>query len=360
MSLNIKNNILITGGLGFIGSNFIYFLEKYYSNQFNLVLNLDLQTYSANIKNLDNIKLINLNNVHGNINDTQKVRQILKNFSIDKIIHFAAESHVDKSIVEPDVFMKTNILGTYEFLKTCKNYFETEKEKNNIKFIHVSTDEVFGSLDISDPPFKESNPYAPNSPYAASKASSDLIVRSFIKTYDFPAIITNCSNNYGPFQYPEKLIPLVIHNCLNGKPIPVYGDGQQIRDWLYVEDHCEALMKVINHGKVGQRYNIGGNQEVKNIDLIKMICQLLNELRPSNEGPYEDLISFVKDRPGHDQRYAIDNTRIKNELGWNPSISLAVGLKKTIEWYLANETWLRQVQQKEFEDWISLYKKYEY
>ena len=354
MSLNIKNNILITGGLGFIGSNFIYFLEKYYSNQFNLVLNLDLETYSANIKNLDNINLINLNNVHGNINDTQKVRQIFKNFSIDKIIHFAAESHVDKSIVEPDVFMKTNILGTYEFLKTCKNYFEKEKEKNNFKFIHVSTDEVFGSLDISDPPFKESNPYAPNSPYAASKASSDLIVRSFIHTYDFPAIITNCSNNYGPFQYPEKLIPLVIHNCLNGNPIPVYGDGQQIRDWLYVEDHCEALMKVINHGKVGQRYNIGGNQEVKNIDLIKMICQLLNELRPSNEGPYEDLISFVKDRPGHDQRYAIDNTKIKNELGWSPSISLAMGLKKTIEWYLSNDTWLRQVQQKEFEDWTDL------
>ncbi|MDB2371829.1 dTDP-glucose 4,6-dehydratase [Alphaproteobacteria bacterium] len=354
MSLNIKNNILITGGLGFIGSNFIYFLEKYYSNQFNLVLNLDLETYSANIKNLDNINLINLNNVHGNINDTQKVRQILKNFSIDKIIHFAAESHVDKSIVEPDVFMKTNILGTYKFLKTCKNYFEKEKEKNNFKFIHVSTDEVFGSLDISDPPFKESNPYAPNSPYAASKASSDLIVRSFIHTYDFPAIITNCSNNYGPFQYPEKLIPLVIHNCLNGKPIPVYGDGQQIRDWLYVEDHCEALMKVINHGKVGQRYNIGGNQEVKNIDLIKMICQLLNELHPSKEGPYEDLISFVKDRPGHDQRYAIDNTKIKNELDWSPSISLATGLKKTIQWYLANDIWLRQVQQKEFEDWTDL------
>ena len=354
MSLNIKNNILITGGLGFIGSNFIYFLEKYYSNQFNLVLNLDLETYSANIKNLDNINLINLNNVHGNINDTQKVMQILKNFSIDKIVHFAAESHVDKSIVDPDVFMKTNILGAYEFLKTCKNYFEKEKEKNSFKFVHVSTDEVFGSLDITDPPFKESNPYAPNSPYASSKASSDLIVRSFIHTFNFPAIITNCSNNYGPFQYPEKLIPLVIHNCLNGKPIPVYGDGQQIRDWLYVEDHCEALMKVINHGKVGQRYNIGGNQEVKNIDLIKMICQLLNELRPSQEGPYEDLISFVKDRPGHDQRYAIDNTKIKNELGWSPSVSLATGLKKTIEWYLANDTWLRQVQQKEFEDWTDL------
>ena len=349
-----KYNILITGGLGFIGSNFLYYLKNNFGKDIKKIINLDLKTYSSNVDNMNTLDFPNYIFIQGDINNKELVCSILNKQKIDLIFHFAAESHVDRSIVDPEAFIKTNIMGTYQLLKQSLTYIKKNNKQNSFKFIHISTDEVFGSLEVDDPAFHERTPYAPNSPYAASKASSDLIVRSFIHTYNFPAIITNCSNNYGPFQYPEKLIPLVIYNCLNGKPIPVYGDGQQIRDWLYVEDHCEALMKVINHGKVGQRYNIGGNQEVKNIDLIKMICQLLNELRPSNEGPYEDLISFVKDRPGHDQRYAIDNTKIKNELGWSPSISLAAGLKKTIEWYLANDTWLRQVQQKEFEDWTDL------
>ena len=348
-----KNNLLVTGGLGFIGSNFLHYLKNN-RNEINNIINLDLKTYSSNIENLKNLEFENYSFIQGDINDHKLISKILEEQEINLIVHFAAESHVDRSIIDPKAFMITNVMGTYQLLMQAQSYIKKYDKESFFKFIHVSTDEVFGSLEPDSPAFHEKTPYAPNSPYAASKASSDLIVRSFVHTFNFPAIITNCSNNYGPFQYPEKLIPLVIHNCLNGKPIPVYGDGQQIRDWLYVEDHCEALMKVINHGKVGQRYNIGGNQEVKNIDLIKMICQLLNELRPSQEGPYEDLISFVKDRPGHDQRYAIDNTKIKNELDWSPSVSLATGLKKTIEWYLANDTWLRQVQQKEFEDWTDL------
>ena len=350
----VSKNILITGGLGFIGSNFLYYLTNNFRDEINKIINFDLKTYSSNIDNLKNLDFADYSFIQGDINDHELIGRILEKQKIDIIIHFAAESHVDRSIVDPKAFMKTNIMGTYQLLMQAQSYLKKNNNENFFKFIHISTDEVFGSLDTDSPAFHEKTPYAPNSPYSASKASSDLIVRSYIHTYNFPAIITNCSNNYGPFQYPEKLIPLVIHNCLSRKPIPVYGDGQQIRDWLYVEDHCEALMKVINHGKVGQRYNIGGNQEVKNIDLIKMICQLLSELRPSKESPYEDLISFVKDRPGHDQRYAIDNTKIKNELGWSPSISLATGLKKTIEWYLANDTWLRQVQQKEFKKWTDL------
>lgn len=345
-------NILVTGGLGFIGSNFLN--EILYTEQiFKRTINLDKNSYYSNKNFVNNQSNLGYEFIKEDINNNRRALSILKDNKIDLVVHFAAESHVDRSIANPSDFITTNINGTFQLLEACKEYLK-DSSLNNFKFIHISTDEVYGSLRPSDVPFKEDNPYIPNSPYAASKASSDLLVRSYCQTYNFPAVITNCSNNYGPFQYPEKLIPLVIHNCLNGNPIPVYGDGQQIRDWLYVEDHCEALIKVINHGKVGQRYNIGGNQEVKNIDLIKMICQLLNELRPSNEGPYEDLISFVKDRPGHDQRYAIDNTKIKNELGWSPSISLAAGLKKTIEWYLANDTWLRQVQQKEFEDWTDL------
>ena len=350
----VIGNILITGGLGFIGSNFLYYLTNHHRDRINKIINLDLKTYSSNIDNLKDFDFTDYLFIQGDINDHKLISRILEKQKIDVIIHFAAESHVDRSIADPKAFMKTNIMGTYQLLMQAYSYLKKNNKENFFKFIHVSTDEVFGSLDADSPSFHENTPYAPNSPYAASKASSDLIVRSFIHTYNFPAIITNCSNNYGPFQYPEKLIPLVIHSCLNGKPIPVYGDGQQIRDWLYVEDHCEALMKVINHGKVGQRYNIGGNQEVKNIDLIKMICRLLNELSPSKEGPYEHLISFVKDRPGHDQRYAVDIRKIKNELDWSPSVSLTTGLKKTIEWYLANDTWLRQVQQKEFEDWTDL------
>ena len=352
MSSVEKKNILVTGGHGFIGSNFILKASK--SSFFQKIINLDNNSYSSNSNNLKKLSFKDYLFVDGDINDQNLIFDLLSQNQIDIIFHFAAESHVDRSIHDSSKFILTNINGTHSLLQQSLKYLKKNSQRKNFKFIHISTDEVFGSLLDNDPPFREDNPYLPNSPYAASKASSDLIVRSFIHTYSFPAIITNCSNNYGPFQYPEKLIPLVIHNCLNGKPIPVYGDGQQIRDWLYVEDHCEALMKVINHGKVGQRYNIGGNQEVKNIDLIKMICRLLNELSPSKEGSYEHLISFVKDRPGHDQRYAIDNTKIKNELNWSPSISLKMGLKKTIEWYLSNNTWLRQVQQKEFENWTDL------
>ena len=305
------NNILITGGLGFIGSNFLHYLINK-RNEINNIINLDLKTYSSNIENLKNIKFENYSFIQGDINDHKLVSKILEEQEINLIVHFAAESHVDRSIVEPKAFMITNVMGTYQLLMQTKSYIKKYDKESFFKFIHVSTDEVFGALEPDSPAFHEKTPYAPNSPYAASKASSDLIVRSFIHTYDFPAIITNCSNNYGPFQYPEKLIPLVIHNCLNGRLIPVYGDGQQIRDWLYVEDHCEALMKVINHGKVGQRYNIGGNQEVKNIDLIKMICQLLNELHPSKEGPYEDLISFVQDNQSFFKKECLTGNAFSN------------------------------------------------
>lgn len=350
--MNIKKNILVTGGLGFIGSNFLYFLQNNYLDQINHLINLDLNTYSSNKENLTNLKIPNFKIFNGSINDIQKVKQILQDYKINLVINFAAESHVDKSIKNADDFMNTNIIGTYELLKTCNSFQKKNDEKNIFKFVHISTDEVYGSLGPSDLPFQENNPYAPNSPYAASKAASDLIVRSYIKTFGFPAIITNCSNNYGPYQYPEKLIPLVINNCLENKPIPIYGNGLQIRDWLHVNDHCSALLKIIEKGTVGEKYNIGGNEEITNLDLVNKICEILNELKPPQKGKYQDLISFVKDRPGHDTRYAINNHKIQKELRWKPIIKLKEGLKMTIEWYLENENWLNALKDRQYHNWI--------
>ena len=346
------NNILITGGSGFIGTNFINLLKSSQISFVNLI-NLDLQTYSSNNDNLKNLEDIsNFKNFKGSINEKDFVNKILNEFQIELVVHFAAESHVDRSIQNPDQFMNTNIMGTYNLISSCKNYYEKNNIKKDFKFIHISTDEVYGSLSLSDPAFQENSPYAPNSPYAASKAASDLIVRSYIKTFGFPAIITNCSNNYGPYQYPEKLIPLVINNCLENKPIPIYGNGLQIRDWLHVNDHCSALLKIIEKGTVGEKYNIGGNEEITNLDLVNKICEILNELKPPQKGKYQDLISFVKDRPGHDTRYAINNHKIQKELRWKPIIKLKEGLKMTIEWYLENENWMNALKNRQYHNWI--------
>ena len=317
------------------------------------IINLDKETYSGNLNNYKNSKFFNLKYIRGSINDYELVNKILNENQIQLVVHFAAESHVDRSIRNPDQFMSTNIMGTYELLKASKNYWENKNLKKNFRFIHVSTDEVYGSLKLSDPAFNENNLYLPNSPYAASKAASDLIVRSYTETFGFPVIITNCSNNYGPFQYPEKLIPLTINNCLEYKTIPIYGDGMQIRDWIYVNDHCSALLKIIEKGKVGEKYNIGGNQEITNLELVKKICDILNELKPNKIGKYQDLISFVKDRPGHDIRYSINNTKISNELNWNPSTKLQDGLIQTIQWYLDNKIWLNDLKNKNYQTWIN-------
>jgi len=350
--MSIKKNILVTGGLGFIGSNFLYFLQNNYLNQINFLINLDIHTYSSNAVNLNNLKIPNFKNIKGSINNTQKVLQILKDYKINLVINFAAESHVDRSILNADDFINTNINGTYELLKACKNYQNEININHNFRFIHISTDEVYGSLGPLDPSFDENSTYAPNSPYAASKAASDLIVRSFIKTFEFPAIITNCSNNYGPYQHLEKLIPLVINNCLEYKPIPIYGNGLQIRDWLHVNDHCSVLLKIIEKGTIGEKYNIGGDQEITNLDLVKKICVILDEFQPRVEGSYQQLISFIRDRPGHDQRYAINNSKIKKELNWEPKIQIEQGLKTTIKWYIENKVWMGEIKNRQYQNWI--------
>tara|TARA_B100000029_G_scaffold385667_1_gene381367 strand:+ start:496 stop:1542 length:1047 start_codon:yes stop_codon:yes gene_type:complete len=332
--------ILVTGGSGFIGSNFIIQQLLKTTNQ---ILNLDKLTYAASINSLENIK----NNsrykfVKGDICDNILIKDILENFKPTYIVNFAAESHVDNSIKMPDEFINTNILGVFNLLKNSRDYISTLKkeEKEQFKFLHISTDEVYGSLELEDPSFTEESPYRPSSPYSASKASSDHLVFSWFKTYNFPAIITNCSNNYGPFQFPEKLIPLVIISCLNEKKIPLYGDGMNIRDWIYVEDHCNAIDQILIKGKIGNRYNIGSDNQLKNIDIIKIICNIMDDrVKRKNNLRYLDLLEFVKDRPGHDFRYAIDNTKIKEHIGWNPSISFEEGILRTIDWYLDNQDW---------------------
>jgi len=332
--------ILVTGGSGFIGSNFIIQQLLKTTNQ---ILNLDKLTYAASINSLENIK----NNsrykfVKGDICDNILIKDILENFKPTYIVNFAAESHVDNSIKMPDEFINTNILGVFNLLKNSRDYISTLKkeEKEQFKFLHISTDEVYGSLELEDPSFTEESPYRPSSPYSASKASSDHLVFSWFKTYNFPAIITNCSNNYGPFQFPEKLIPLVIISCLNEKKIPLYGDGMNIRDWIYVEDHCNAIDQILIKGKIGNRYNIGSDNQLKNIDIIKIICNIMDDrVKRKNNLRYLDLLEFVKDRPGHDFRYAIDNTKIKEHIGWNPSISFEDGILRTIDWYLDNQDW---------------------
>ena len=336
-------NVLITGGCGFIGSNFVKSLIEYSDSYLPIIL--DSLTYAGKKSNLDKLGSNNYYFVEGNICDDSLVRSLFEKYNFEGVFHFAAESHVDRSIDGPQEFIYTNIIGTYNLLEISRKYFS--KQTPNFKFIHISTDEVYGDLG-GDGFFTEDTPYNPSSPYSASKASSDHLARAWHRTYGLPVIITNCSNNYGAFQFPEKLIPLMILNCLAWKPLPVYGDGSNIRDWLYVDDHCRAIKTVFERGKIGETYNIGGNNEIKNIDIVNSICDTLDELKPSNKGKYRDLITFVKDRPGHDFRYAINAEKIRKNLGWYPNESFSTGIKKTIEWYLKNEEWWKNIKDKKY------------
>ncbi len=337
----------ITGGSGFIGSNFI----QQCINKNHTVLNFDLLTYSGNLDNLHSIsKNSNYSFIKGDICDKDLLDRSLCEFKPNYIINFAAESHVDKSIDNPDNFINTNIVGTYKLLSTSLNYYTnlTEDQRSIFKFLHISTDEVYGSLDQKGL-FDENSQYDPSSPYSASKAASDHLVSSWNKTYDLPTIITNCSNNYGPYQFPEKLIPHMIQRCLNEDYLPVYGDGKNIRDWIHVYDHCDAIYELSKIGMVGSRYNIGGSEEKANIEIVKEICNLLDELRPSSHlKSYNELIQFVEDRPGHDFRYAIDSSKIKNEIGWKPKLKFKDGLAKTVNWYLENQDWLDNIKNNKY------------
>jgi dTDP-glucose 4,6-dehydratase len=339
--------ILITGGAGFIGSALTRHLILDTEHE---VLNLDKLTYAGNLESLQGISSHpRYRFVQGDIADSALVSQLLAEFQPDAIMHLAAESHVDRSIDGPAAFIQTNIVGTYSLLESARAYWLglNAERKAAFRFHHISTDEVYGDLHGVDDLFTETTPYAPSSPYSASKAASDHLVRAWQRTYGLPVLITNCSNNYGPYHFPEKLIPLMILNALAGRPLPVYGNGQQIRDWLYVEDHARALLQVVTNGKVGETYNIGGHNEQKNLDVVKAICALLEELapeKPAGIGHYEDLITYVKDRPGHDLRYAIDASKIERELGWVPQETFESGLRKTVQWYLANLDWCRRVQ----------------
>jgi dTDP-glucose 4,6-dehydratase len=332
---------LVTGGCGFIGSNYIrYVLEK--EDHLHIV-NLDKLTYAGNRHNLDGIPETFHTFVEGDICDPELVKTLFNEHQFDTIVHFAAESHVDRSIEGPAEFIQTNVFGTLNLLEQSRLNFQ-HSNNDNFRFLHISTDEVYGSLGDHGK-FLETTPYDPSSPYSASKAGSDHLVRSWNRTFGLPTLITNCSNNYGSYQFPEKLIPLMIINCLHGKPLPVYGQGENVRDWLYVRDHCEAIHTVLISGTVGETYNIGGNNEIRNIDVVTTICDLLNEISPSENGSsYSDLITYVKDRPGHDFRYAIDAGKIQNNLGWSPKESFETGIRKTIHWYLDNQDWWRAIQ----------------
>ncbi len=348
-----QRNILVTGGAGFIGSNFVHHWCQYHPH--DEVIVLDALTYAGNLANLAEVKdYPQFNFIKGDIRDRALIDTLLNTKNIDTIAHFAAETHVDRSILEPSAFIQTNVVGTYTLLEAFRQHWESKNKPTDYCFLHVSTDEVYGSLKSDDPPFRETTPYAPNSPYSASKAGSDHLARAYYHTYALPTIITNCSNNYGAYHYPEKLIPLICINILLGKPLPVYGDGQNIRDWLYVGDHCQALDVVINKGKPGETYNIGGNNEVKNIDLVNKICEVMSELTADLPiSPPQKLITFVTDRAGHDRRYAIDATKIKQELGWTPSETLEGGLKKTIKWYLNNQNWWQSLLSPEYQEYYS-------
>ena len=343
------NNMLVTGGCGFIGSNFIrYLLEE--SDFSGRVINVDKLTYAGNPENLSDIESDYPDRyvfIKADICDQEKIESMFKDYSMDTVCHFAAESHVDRSIVKPDAFIQTNIIGTFNLLECSRKHMDQMK-----LFHHISTDEVFGSLG-TDGLFTEGTPYKPNSPYSASKAGSDHMVRAYHKTYDLPITISNFSNNYGPYQFPEKLIPLMILNAIEEKPLPVYGDGRNVRDWLYVRDHCDAIWTIMKLGKRGETYNIGGDSEMENIRIVEMICDILDELlKQEGDRSRRDLISFVKDRPGHDRRYAVDFTKIKKEFGWTPEESLESGLTKTIQWYLDNTEWVDRVKSSEYQSWI--------
>lgn len=344
--------ILVTGGAGFIGSNFI---RVWLGRETAPIVNLDKLTYAGNLENFSDLTSQQLEFVHGDIGDVALLKKLLARARPRAIVNFAAESHVDRSIHGPGDFIATNVVGTFHLLECAREYWSHlgKAEQDAFRFLHVSTDEVYGTLSADDPAFSETNAYLPNSPYAASKAASDHLVRAWYHTYGLPVITTNCSNNYGPYQFPEKLIPLMIHNAITGKPLPVYGDGLQIRDWLHVEDHCEAIRRVLAAGQLGETYNIGGNSEKANIDVVHTLCGILDAEHPRPDGQsYKIQIAFVKDRPGHDRRYAIDATRIKNELGWTPKETFESGLLKTVRWYLANSTWTDRVISGAYRDWI--------
>ena len=350
---SISNAILVTGGAGFIGSNFVL---QWIEAAGTPVVNLDLLTYAGNPENLTALEGDSRHKlIHGDICDTTLVAAILREHRPKAIVHFAAESHVDRSIADPGAFIRTNVQGTFTLLEQAKQYWLEldEGDRQSFRFLHVSTDEVYGSLGPDAPAFTETTAYAPNSPYAASKASSDHLARVYYHTYGLPVLTTNCSNNYGPFQFPEKLIPLVILNALEGKQLPVYGDGANVRDWLFVEDHCAAIRAVLGRGRVGETYNIGGNSERKNLDVVTTICDLVDELRPDAAiGSRRKLISFVTDRPGHDRRYAIDASKISRELDWRPAEEFESGLRRTVAWYLEHSEWVENVRTGAYLDWI--------
>ncbi|GAB6079614.1 MAG: dTDP-glucose 4,6-dehydratase [Hydrogenophilus thermoluteolus] len=345
--------ILVTGGAGFIGSNFVL---DWLAERDEPVVTLDALTYAGNLENLAPVLDDPRHTfVKGDIGDSALLQQLLASHRVRAIVHFAAESHVDRSILGPEAFVQTNVVGTFRLLEAARHYWQQLplSEQEAFRFLHVSTDEVYGTLEPDDPPFTETTPYAPNSPYAASKAGSDHLVRAYHHTYGLPTLTTNCSNNYGPRQFPEKLIPLCLLRALAGEPLPIYGDGQQIRDWLYVGDHCAAVRRVLDAGTPGETYNIGGWNEQTNLAVVTELCTLLDRLAPRGDGrSYRDQITFVADRPGHDRRYAIDARKIACELGWQPAESFATGLEKTVRWYLAHRDWVERVQSGAYRDWV--------
>ncbi|KGF72164.1 dTDP-glucose 4,6-dehydratase [Neosynechococcus sphagnicola sy1] len=344
-----RRRLLVTGGAGFIGSNFVhYWCDRYPQDR---VVVLDALTYAGNLQNLEALEgNPNFRFMEGDICDRLLIDGILKQEGISTIAHFAAESHVDRSILGPDAFVRTNVVGSFTLLEAFRQHWLKQQQPHHYRFLHVSTDEVYGSLGPADPAFTETTPYAPNSPYSASKAGSDHLARAYFHTYGMPTLITNCSNNYGAYHFPEKLIPLMCINILLGKPLPVYGDGQNVRDWLYVGDHCSALDTVLHRGQPGETYNVGGNNEVKNLDLVKTLCELMDELAPKLPvRPSRDLLTFVKDRPGHDRRYAINANKIQTELGWTSSVTLTQGLRLTVEWYLQHQDWWQPLLSPEYQ-----------
>lgn len=355
----MSDSILVTGGAGFIGSNFVL---EWIGETGTPVINLDKLTYAGNLENLASLKDDARHIfVQGDISDRSLVEQLLAAHRPRAIVHFAAESHVDRSIHGPEDFIRTNIDGSFHLLEAARAYFAglPQEQKTDFRFLHVSTDEVYGSLGPADAPFTETTPYAPNSPYSASKAASDHLVRAYHHTYGLPTLTTNCSNNYGPYQFPEKLIPLMILNALRGKPLPIYGDGLNIRDWLYVGDHCQAIREVLSRGRPGEAYNIGGWNEKTNLDVVNTVCTILDDLAPTASrgqtfGSYASLITYVKDRPGHDRRYAIDAGKIERELGWKPKESFDTGIRKTVQWYLQNMGWVERVASGEYRTWLDM------
>jgi dTDP-glucose 4,6-dehydratase len=349
----MQDEILVTGGAGFIGANFVL---RWIAAEGTRVVNLDSLTYAGNLRNLESLSHDPRHSfVHGDIQDHKLVREVLHKHRPRAIVHFAAETHVDRSITNPERFIQTNISGTFQLLEVARSYWEqlSAGDQGRFVFLHVSSDEVYGSLGPHDSPFEETTPYAPSSPYSASKAASDHFVHAYYQTYGLPVLITHCSNNYGPFQFPEKLIPLIIVNATKGLPLPIYGDGQQMRDWLYVTDHCDALRMALAQGVLGETYNIGGRNQKTNLEVVTTICGILDRIQPRPDGKsHAALITYIKDRPGHDRRYAVDTTKIQREIGWKPTQVFETGICKTVEWYLQNLAWVDEVTSGQYREWV--------